>query len=94
MRRSPARKRTPPPPAVQGAQAGMVEPLIDPLSERELEVLGLLAQGLTNREIAERLIIAPGTVKAHTAAIYRKLDAANRTEAANRARQLGLLAQS
>ena len=65
--------------------------LIEPLSERELEVLGHISQGRTNKEIAGLLFIAPGTVKAHTAAIYRKLDVANRTEAAARGRELGIL---
>jgi LuxR family maltose regulon positive regulatory protein len=65
--------------------------LIEPLSQRELEVLHLMALGRTNQEIARQLIVAPGTVKAHTASIYRKLDVANRTEAAARARQLGIL---
>jgi LuxR family maltose regulon positive regulatory protein len=65
--------------------------LIEPLTERELEVLHLVALGMTNREIAQQLVVAPGTVKAHTSSIYRKLDVANRTEAAARARQLGIL---
>jgi LuxR family maltose regulon positive regulatory protein len=65
--------------------------LIEPLSQRELEVLHLIALGKTNKEIAQQLIVAPGTVKAHTASIYRKLDVANRTEAAARARQFGIL---
>jgi LuxR family maltose regulon positive regulatory protein len=65
--------------------------LLDPLSPRELEVLHLLALGRTNPEIARQLIVARGTVKAHTASIYRKLDAGNRTEAVARARQLGIL---
>lgn len=65
--------------------------LIEPLSPRELEVLHLIALGRTNKEIAQQLFVAPGTVKAHTSGIYRKLDVANRTEAAARARQLGLL---
>ncbi len=65
--------------------------LVEPLSQRELEVLHLLALGRTNQEIARLLIIAPGTVKAHTSSIYRKLDVANRTEAVARARQLGIL---
>ncbi|MGE5464122.1 MAG: LuxR C-terminal-related transcriptional regulator, partial [Syntrophothermus sp.] len=65
--------------------------LLEPLSQREVEVLQLMAQGKTNQEIAGQLIVAPGTVKAHTASIYRKLDVANRTEAAARARQLGIL---
>jgi LuxR family maltose regulon positive regulatory protein len=65
--------------------------LVEPLSQRELEVLHLMAQGRTNQEIAQQLIVAPGTVKAHAASIYRKLDVANRTEAVARARQLGIL---
>lgn len=65
--------------------------LIEPLSQRELEVLHLIALGSTNQEIARQLFVAPGTVKAHTANIYRKLDVANRTEAVARARQFGLL---
>jgi LuxR family maltose regulon positive regulatory protein len=65
--------------------------LIDPLSERELEVLQLIADGLSNREIAQELIIAPGTVKVHIKNIYSKLDVHNRTQAAARARELNLL---
>jgi LuxR family maltose regulon positive regulatory protein len=65
--------------------------LVEPLSSRELEVLHLMAQGRTNLEIARQLIVAPGTVKAHASNIYRKLDAANRTEAVARARQLAIL---
>ena len=65
--------------------------LVEPLSSRELEVLRLMAQGRTNLEIARQLIVAPGTVKAHAASIYRKLDVANRTEAVARARQLAIL---
>ena len=65
--------------------------LVEPLSERELEVLHLIATGRTNKEIAQQLIVALGTVKAHTASIFRKLDVANRTEAVAQARQLGIL---
>jgi LuxR family maltose regulon positive regulatory protein len=65
--------------------------LVEPLSQRELEVLQIMALGKTNQEIAQQLIVSPGTVKAHTASIYRKLDAANRTEAVARARTLGIL---
>ncbi len=65
--------------------------LIEPLSQRELEVLHLMALGRTNQEIGRQLIVSPGTVKAHTAAIYRKLDVSNRTEAVARARELGIL---
>jgi predicted ATPase/DNA-binding CsgD family transcriptional regulator len=65
--------------------------LIDPLTERELEVLHLLAQGLTNRQIAERLTVVIGTVKAHNNSIYSKLDVSNRVQALTRARELGLI---
>ncbi len=72
-------------------KAATPDGLIEPLSRRELEVLQLLALGKTNQDIAQQLIVAPGTVKAHAASIYRKLDVANRTEAVARARLLGLL---
>ena len=78
-------------PAPTRAKAFSSESLIEPLSQRELEVLHLIALGRTNQEIARQLVVAPGTVKAHTASIYRKLDAGNRTEAVARARQLGVL---
>jgi LuxR family maltose regulon positive regulatory protein len=65
--------------------------LLEPLSQRELEVLHLIALGRTNKEIAQQLVVAPGTVKAHASHIYGKLDVTNRTEAVARARQLGIL---
>jgi LuxR family maltose regulon positive regulatory protein len=65
--------------------------LVEPLSQRELEVLGLVARGLTNREIAERLFITVGTVKTHVHNIYGKMGVRGRTQAAARARELGLL---
>lgn len=65
--------------------------LIEPLSDREREVLRLLADGLSNKEIAARLIISLATVKTHIANIYQKLDAASRTQAVARAEVLGLL---
>lgn len=61
------------------------------LSERELEVLRLLASGRSNKEIAGDLFLALGTVKNHTSNAYRKLGAANRADALARARRLGLL---
>ena len=66
-------------------------PLVEPLSPRELQVLRLLASGLANKEIAQTLVIAAGTVKQHLKSIYGKLEVHNRTEAANRARELDLL---
>ena len=65
--------------------------LVEPLSERELEVLQLVATGLTNREIAGELVVAIGTVKAHVHNITGKLGARNRTEAVARAREFRLL---
>jgi two-component system response regulator DesR len=61
-----------------------------PLSPREREVLALIGEGATNREIANRLFLSPHTVKDHTTALYRKLGVRNRAEAARRAEQLGL----
>src|SRR5690242_13346962 len=62
------------------------------LTEREREVLDLIAAGSTNREIAKQLYLSPHTVKEHTSALYRKLRARNRAEAVQRAQRLGLLA--
>lgn len=66
-------------------------PLDDPLSERELEVLALLASGRTTTEIASELYIAAGTVKTHANHIYRKLGANKRSEALDKARELNLI---
>ena len=65
--------------------------LVEPLSQRELEVLRLIAKGLSNREIGERLFLAVITVKGHNRNIFRKLQVRRRTEAVARARELGLL---
>ena len=65
--------------------------LIEPLSDRELEVLRLLDDGLSNRQIAEKLIVTVGTVKSHAHNIYGKLGVERRTEAIARARDLHLL---
>jgi LuxR family maltose regulon positive regulatory protein len=65
--------------------------LVEPLSEREIEVLQLIAGGLTNREIAARLYLSLNTVKVHTRNIYGKLGVNNRTQAIRRGRALGIL---
>ena len=74
-------------PGVNGAS----HRLEDPLSERELEVLAILASGKTNSEAAGDLFVSVGTVKSHTGNIYRKLGAKNRAEAVTVARNLGLI---
>lgn len=67
------------------------QPLIDPLTERELEVLHHIAGGMTNRQIAETLVISTGTVKWYSGQIYSKLQVSNRTAAVSRARELNIL---
>lgn len=74
-----------------GGPEEMPEPLTEPLSERELEVLTLLASGRSNAQISRDLFIAVGTVKTHTNNIYRKLGVRNRAEALARSRSLQLL---
>jgi LuxR family maltose regulon positive regulatory protein len=81
------RGETPPAPINPPALAGPVEPL----SEREVEVLRRMAEGLSNPEIARRLHLSPNTLKAHSRNIYRKLDAHNRMEAVNKARELKII---
>jgi LuxR family transcriptional regulator, maltose regulon positive regulatory protein len=83
----------PPETADEDGQVGAtpVECLEEPSSGRERAVLGLLADGFTNREIAQRLFIAQGSVKAHVASVYRKLDVHSRAGAVSRARDLHLL---
>lgn len=68
-----------------------IQSLADPLTQRELEVLHLVAQGLSNRDIGERLFLALDTVKGHNRKIFSKLEAQNRTEALARARALRIL---
>jgi LuxR family maltose regulon positive regulatory protein len=84
-----AAPRAPAHPADPGQRAA--QPLIEPLSQRELEVLRLMAQGLSNREIGERLFLALSTVKGHGRNVFDKLHVHRRTEAVARARELGLL---
>jgi LuxR family maltose regulon positive regulatory protein len=81
------------PPSRQ-TQTGTSEELIEPLSQRELDVLQLLAQGSSNKEVARQLFISVPTVKWHTSNIYGKLGVRNRTQAVAKARALGLLSAS
>lgn len=67
------------------------QPLLDPLSWRELEVLHLIANGDSNYEIAEQLVVAVSTVKRHVSNIFSKLAVTNRTQAVARAREFGML---
>ncbi len=71
--------------------SGGQQPLYEALTERELEVLGLLAQGMPNKEIASQLIISERTAKFHVSSIMSKLGATNRTEAVSLAAQRGLI---
>lgn len=75
------------------AQASLLpaQPLLDPLSQRELEILQFVANGLSNREIAEKAFISEGTVKSHVHHILEKLAVSNRTQAVTHAKELGLL---
>jgi LuxR family maltose regulon positive regulatory protein len=84
------RNATEPAEPLQPATMG-VQPLAEPLSERELEVLQLIAAGHANRAIAMALTIEVGTVKRHIHSLLGKLDAPSRTAAVARARALGLL---
>jgi len=72
-------------------QTSVAQPLPDPLSQRELEVLQLLAGGASNQEIAAALVLAPGTVKLHVSHILSKLGVNSRTRAILCARDLGPL---
>jgi DNA-binding NarL/FixJ family response regulator len=75
----------------QGHEVFAEAPLDSPLSEREQEVLTLIATGSTNKEIAGQLHLSPHTVKEHTSAIYRKLGVRNRAEATRQAQRLKIL---
>ena len=68
-----------------------VDELVEPLSEREREVLQLIAEGLSNAEIARRLVLSLSTVKGHASRIYQKLGVRGRTQAVATARAFGIL---
>ena len=73
------------------SQPPTAEMMVEPLSEREIEVLQRIAEGLSNQEIAQRLFLSLATVKWHTSNIYGKLGVKNRTQAVAKARSLGIL---
>ena len=75
----------------QGRAPRAVPGIVEPLTSRELEVLGLLAAGRSNQAIAGELVVTLDTVKKHVSHVLDKLGAANRTEAVARARELGLI---
>ena len=77
--------------AFKAGTSPKIEGLLDPISERELEVLYLIAAGLSNREIADKLFISLNTVKTHTKNINSNLDVNSRIKAVARAKELGLL---
>jgi LuxR family maltose regulon positive regulatory protein len=74
-----------------GVTTALPSSLVEPLTERELDVLRLLIAGLSNREIAEELYLSINTIKTHNKSIYGKLNVRSRTQAMNRAKELGLL---
>jgi LuxR family maltose regulon positive regulatory protein len=78
-------------PPVQGKSSASRQPLLEPLTTRELEILGMLANRLSNKEIASQLNISPATVKRHTENIYQKLNVPGRREAVIKATSLSLL---
>jgi LuxR family maltose regulon positive regulatory protein len=77
--------------AEENAHAMTTQPLIEPLSERELEILHHLEKGLSNQAIADKLYVSLAAVKWHARNIYGKLNVSNRTQAVARARELGIL---
>ena len=74
-----------------GPAAPVAQPLEEPLSEREFEVLRLVADGLSNRDIAQELVVTTGTVKKHINNIFTKLNVRSRIQAVSQAREFNLL---
>lgn len=87
----PKPSQMPPSPSKRRAKQTIAQPLLEPLSERELQVLQLMAKGAANQEIAQELVIAVDTVKRHARHIFAKLGVRNRVQAARQAQELGLL---
>lgn len=77
--------------AIRNQKSKIQNSLVEPLTNRELEILELLAQRLQNKEIADKLFVSIETVKTHLNNIYQKLQVSNRREAVNQARRLGIL---
>jgi DNA-binding NarL/FixJ family response regulator len=84
-------EREPPEVAAQGVRRTSQTGLVEPLTERELEVLRLVADGESNQDIARKLVVSLATVKTHINHIFGKLDAESRVQVVARARALGLL---
>lgn len=80
-----------PPPVDKQAEAVNLPPEFEELSEREFEVLELIAQGYSNQEIADKLFLSIHTVKTHTSRLFVKLDVKRRTQAVQKARELNLI---
>jgi LuxR family maltose regulon positive regulatory protein len=80
--------------SASGSESGPIQPLLEPLSERELAVLRFLPTMLSNAEIAAEMFVSPNTVKTHLKHVYRKLDVADRRHAVRRGRDLHLLSPS
>jgi LuxR family maltose regulon positive regulatory protein len=87
----PKPSQMPPSPSKRRTKQTTTQPLLEPLSERELQVLQLMAKGAANQEIAQELVIAVDTVKRHVSHIFAKLGVRNRVQAARQAQELGLL---
>jgi LuxR family transcriptional regulator, maltose regulon positive regulatory protein len=87
----PEKAKSEPAEADPGTQPGLIHDLVEQLSARELEILGLISQGLSNQDISDKLYLTLGTVKWHTSNIYGKLGVRGRTQAIAQARKANLI---